>query len=416
MLISYFRLSWCFMSHFKERISLLRYPPFFTYTIAFLIAAIGNGMGYIAMSWVIVSAHTNVTAMTLLMASFWLPTVLLGPIAGVLSDRISRKNLITISNFLRAAIFIFFGIYLKYHETPDIVYFMMLCNGIAFTLFYSSAMAFVRELVPPKDLMNANSTIDIMYEVGNVAGMGCAGFVIAYTSAQNAILINGIAFLFTTLAIIAIPKKSLKYGGASQKQSIKLWKDFHDGLHYLRKHKKLLSIYTVQLLIFITFSTSPLLLLPFSKIILHANVKEFGIIEAWMSIGIITGGILMPWFSEIIGLFRTLTFFSFTLCISFLFFGYNTAISIAAFLYFLIGFSGAIWPLIITRAQNLTDINFQGRVQSTYNSLSGAFMLAFYIFISYISQHISIVYLYWIEVAITATAILFLIRSKQNYQ
>ena len=73
-----------------------------------------------------------------------------------------------------------------------------------------------------------------------------------------------------------------------------------------------------------------------------------------------------------------LLFFSIILCVIFAIFGFNRSISMAAMMYFFIGFSGAVWPLIITRAQMLTAHSFQGRVQSTFNSLSGAFMLIFY--------------------------------------
>ena len=172
---------------------------------------------------------------------------------------------------------------------------MMFCVGISFSAFFSSVYGFMRELVPAKDLMYANSMIDMIYETGNLIGMGSAGLLIAWTSTETAIFINGIAFLIATVTMIIIPKKVLIHGGKKSIQKIRIIKDFHDGLLYLWNRKKLMSIYTIQLLIFITYLTTPLLLVPFSKDILNATVEQFGIIEAFASIGIVIGGIFLPW-------------------------------------------------------------------------------------------------------------------------
>ncbi|EKD77657.1 MAG: major facilitator transporter [uncultured bacterium] len=403
------------MSHFKNRIDLLKNPPFFAYTVGFLFAAIGNGLGYIAMSWIVVTHHSDVAAMAILMACFWAPNVILSPMMGVLADRLSLKSIIFISNVARASVFIIFSFYLKHHFNVNTVYLMMICIGTSFSAFYSAALGFMRELVPENKLMYANSTIDIMYEAGNIIGMGSAGLLIAWTSNETAILLNGIAFIIATVSLFFIPKKALCHGGERIQQKIKMLQDYKDGLHYLLKRKKLLSIYLIQLLIFLTFLTTPLLLVPFSKTILKATVEQFGIIEACASIGIVIGGILMPWIAESAGFFRVLLFFSSVLCSTFIIFGYNHSITIAAGLYFIIGFSGAVWPLIITKAQSLTAIDFQGRVQSTFNSLSGVMMLIFYFSTGWIGTHFAVNHLYWIEVVITGLAILFLVKSDVEW-
>lgn len=335
---------------------------------------------------------------------------------GVMADQLSKKTIITLSNLLRACIFIGFSIYLKSHFNVTLVYIMMLCIGTAFSAFYATAFAFMRELVSEKDLMYANSTVDIVYEVGNVVGMGFAGLLIAWTSAETAILFNGITFLIATLSMICIPKKALCHGGKKEKKKIQLLADFKAGLSYLFQKQSLFVIYTIQMLILLTFLTAPLLLLPFSKTVLHSSVEQFGLIEGFASFGIIAGGLFMPWISERFGFIRTQLFFSVVLCITFLLFGYNHIIKLAMLLYFAIGFSGAIWPLIISKAQSLTDLKFQGRVQSTFNSLSGLTMLIFYFSMGAVSHYFGVARLYWIEVGITLLAIIFLWRSRSVFE
>lgn len=46
--------------------------------------------------------------------------------------------------------------------------------------------------------------------------------------------------------------------------------------------------------------------------------------------------------------------------------------------HFFIGFSFSSWALLTTLAQEITDLDYQGRVQSLFNSLSGAIIIFFY--------------------------------------
>lgn len=405
------------MSHLQRRIALLKQPPFFAYMLGFFFAAVGNGLGYIATSWLVVSVSTNkVAAMATLMACFWVPNVIVGPLMGVLADRLSRKYIIFVSNLFRGAVFIAASFYFKSHFKTIDAYLMMVGVGVAFSAFYASAFGFMRELVKTNDLMYANATVDVVYEAGNVIGMGIAGVLIAWTSAETAIFINGIAFLIATISVLVIPKKALCYGKAHEKRAIKIFADFKEGLMYLKTRKSLQVIYIIQLLILVTFLTTPLLLLPFSKTVLHTTVEQFGLIEAFGSIGIVIGGLFMPWFSEKYGLLRTILFFTVVLCITFALFGYNHGIKIAMLMYFATGFAGAVWPLIISKAQELTDLNFQGRVQSTFNSISGLVMVIFYFFVGFISKHIAVSDLYWIEFFITFLAVVFMLKSKKIMQ
>ncbi|EKD78002.1 MAG: hypothetical protein ACD_42C00090G0004 [uncultured bacterium] len=400
------------MSHFQRRVALFKNQAFTAYVLGQLFSAIGNGLGYIAMSWVVISKHNSVSAMAILMACFWGPSVFLGPLMGVLADRLSRKWIITISNACRAIIFIAFSFYLITHFHVSTVYALMLCIGISFSAFFSSVFAFMRELVAENNLMHAYVTIDIVYEIGNLAGMGLAGFLIAWTSPETVILMNGLTFLIAVLLMFFVPKAALCHGGPRTKQKIKVLQDFRDGLNYLAQNKKLIGVYTIQLLIFITYLSAPLLLLPFSQTILHASAKQFGMIEASASLGIVIGGLIVPWVSEQLGLFRTLMIFCSVLFLTFLYFGYNHSIPLAAIMYFMIGFSGAVWPLIITRAQSLTTLDFQGRVQSTFNSLSGAAMLIFYFGIGSVGKYIGVEHLYFAEVIIITVAIVLMIKMR----
>lgn len=400
------------MSHYKKRIALLKQRSFLAYALGLFFSALGNGLGYIALSWLVVSQHSSASAIAILMASFWAPNIVFGPLMGVLADRYSRKWIITLSNFARGAIFIGFSIYLIHYFSVTMIYSMMFFTGIAFSAFSATAFAFIRELVPEEDLVYANSTIDIAYEIGNVVGMSLAGLIIAVTSSEFAVFINGITFMIATVCLLFIPRKTPLPRARKSVPKMRIVQDFKDGINYIAAKRALMAIYILQLLIMVTFMTQPLLLVPFSKSVLHATVGQFGIIEMLFSSGIVVGGILIPWIADKCGFFRTILLLTIMLCLVYAVFGFNRSINLAEMMYFITGFAGSVWPLLISKSQNLTDLDFQGRVQSTFNSLSGLIMMIFYGSTGLIGKYFGVAHLYIIEVVITLIAILFLLKTR----
>lgn len=116
-----------------------------------------------------------------------------------------------------------------------------------------------------EDLLYANSTIDIAYEIGNVAGMGLTGAFIAWLSAPTTILMTGIIFIFSTLAVIRVQPHLQKT--RKKKTSYRfIIDDFTAGLGYLRINPKLIVIYSVQLLVLVSFMTAGVLLAPLLRV------------------------------------------------------------------------------------------------------------------------------------------------------
>lgn len=396
------------MSHFKKRLQMLSVPAFRNFVLGCFFNAVGNGMGYIAMTWMVLRGSHPVSETAILMICVWAPGIVIGPIAGVIIDRFSRKWIIVAVTLMRAVLFTSFGLSLHYHFSVTKIYMLGLLSGSIFTVYGPTATRFIREIVDQKDLLYANSAIDMMYEVGNIIGMGIVGFVIAWFSGPIAIILNGCFFTVSTTLVLFISKKHIHEYEPEEKASFNLIADFKTGLRYMLDNKLLLVIYSVQLLILVQFFVAPVLLAPFVKSVLHADVSKFGEIEAAMSIGIVVGGIFMPWAAEKLGLIETIMVMLIGLGVCFLLFSFNRMITIAEVLYFVIGFAAAVWPLVLTKAQELTDVKFQGRVQATFNSLMCLIILIIYLFIKVSSSYISIPHLYWLEIVFVLFAVILL--------
>jgi MFS family permease len=398
------------MSHFKDRIDLFKNKSFRNYVISCTMAMFGNGLTYIAMTWLLVRNNNQVAAVAILMTCFWLPTIVLGPMMGVVVDKFDRKKILQFCNLSRAIILSCFWLLFQ-GDPPDLaIYMLSLLTGCVLALYIPAAMTLVREVVDKKDLLYANASVDMAYEIGAVTGMGASGLIMALTSVHTTFLINAICYFFATITLCLVQSKQRK------PEHMSVWSDFVLGMRYLLNHPRLQVIYLIQMFFFVSYMTAPILLAPYARSVLHANAGEFGYIEASMSIGAVIGGIISPFLSEKIGFIKILVLET-TLCaLSFWAFGHNLYLPYAILWYFFIGFCFSAWPLLITAAQDQTEMAYQGRVQSVFNSLSGLLILLFYLLLTLVGDGFNIGDLYWIEVVLMLVSIVFLLvyRNKST--
>ena len=138
--------------------------------------------------------------------------------------------------------------------------------------------------------------------------------------------------------------------------------DFKSGMKYLYSNKQAQVVYFTQLFIYLIWMTVPVLLAPFAKNILHATSSEFGQIEATLTMGMVFGGILITYFAQKLGFKIIIAVSAFLLGVGLLLFSMVNTLLFALILYLLVGFSLGCWSLIMTKAQEVTDLDYQGRV------------------------------------------------------
>ncbi|RMX21044.1 MFS transporter [Legionella jordanis] len=362
---------------FKKQRHLFKNAAFRNFLLSCILAMFGNGLTYIVMVWALMQYDASVVSTAILMACFWLPNVVLGPFLGVLADRCNRKKLLTITVLLRAlCLFAFAVLTSKNYASAFAIYTLAAIIGTLLASYIPVAMAFVREIVSTEeDLLYANAMLDTAYEIGAVLGMGCAGFILASTSFAMCFLINGACYLFATLFILLI-RHEAKHSINPLQESF--FQQFVAGGRYIVSRVPVLFIYLVQGLFFICYMTAPVLLAPFAKSVLHSDVSQFGWLESMLSAGIIVGGFLSPWLATVFTLWRVVFAQVIIGIVSFYLFSHTQSTELAIFYHFFIGFSFSSWALLTTLAQELTDLKYQGRVQSLFNSLSGVVIVVFY--------------------------------------
>ena len=401
------------INELKTRYRLFFIQPFLYFALSGVLATLGNGLIYITVSWLAYEKMNSISGVALMMFCIWLPTILFGPFFGVCADKYNRKYLMIMSNIIRGLAVI--GFVMIYHTGLHTNIFVLAAILGVFVSFYMpAAVPMISTIVPEKDLMNANATIDMLYELGTIIGMGMSGFLILYLGIMNTLALGGFLFLLAGVFNWLMHCKSSDCYGMINKEKNSFIDDYVSSLKYLKNNAYLLGIYSIQTCIMILLMTVPILLLPYTKEILKVGADKFSILEAIFSVGVFIGCLISPILCRLIKIKGTLLLLMIGMAISLHIFSINENLYISYIFYFIIGFGLSSWGLSLTQAQILADKEFQGRLQSTFNSISGIGVLAIYLLITFRTDFLNIQEMYVFQSGIALCAILIILLVREN--
>ena len=389
------------------RVRLARNRGFALFTLSGLFATFGNGLVYITLSWYASTVWGAVSGVALMLFLIWTPSILLGPFCGALADRFNRKTLLIISNGVRglmivavAAISIISGDFFAFP--------LALVLGIFVSFYMPAALSLVKDLVLQEDLASANASVDMLYEIGTVAGLGFSGISIHWLGIDYTIMIGGVFFLLATLSNFAMPytRKTIP---SEAPYSLKLiLTDFLNAFPTLGERLHALRLFLFQVVFMVLLMTVPVVLPSFLREDLGLGSADYAIYEALFSIGVVIGNILSPACSRRFGDKWTLMALTAVLALTVFIFPILEDSALSKVVYFSIGFGMAGWAIILAKTQSLIDNQYQGFFQSIMYSLCGIIVLAIYVIMIIYGNYIKINFIYMIQSLIALLGIFIL--------
>ena len=216
----------------KPYLVLLRQRPHFRYLwLAQVISLAGDWFNTIA-AVIIVNRYTDSgLAVGGLFLARALPPFLAGPIAGVVADRFSRKTVLIATDLLRALIVLGF-LLVHSAETLWLVYALSAAQFVVSAFFEPARAAIVPSLVVQDELLTANTLGSITWSAMLMLGSALGGAVAGLFGAQAALIIDAISFLLSAAVTV---KVAAPHRGEARAAHSSGWRDFVDGLNYVRR-------------------------------------------------------------------------------------------------------------------------------------------------------------------------------------
>lgn len=181
--------------------SFLRYPKFRLLWISNLFFFCGVWTQTLVLGWLAYD-YTGSAFLLALFGAIRLAPMMLGPVAGVMSDRFHRPRLLMVAagwSFLAMAVVA------AAVTTGRMSYLGLLlgglCVGIAHSPSQPARATLVMDLVAPEDLSNANSLNSIVINMTQVLGPAAGGVLIGAVGAGGALWISSFWFLVSCLTL-----------------------------------------------------------------------------------------------------------------------------------------------------------------------------------------------------------------------
>lgn len=197
------------------------------------ISLSGSWMQTVAQSWLVLEITDSKAALGLVTMLQFLPITLFVLIAGVVADRVPKRDLILGTRVLA----MFQSVMLALLVATDQVelwhvYVLAVILGFSTAFEQPARQAFAVEMVGKEDLLNAVALNTGLFNGARVIGPSIAGVVIAVVGLEAAFFVNAISFLPVIWALLAVDMSALHLTEAKRDGPANPFRELGEGIAY----------------------------------------------------------------------------------------------------------------------------------------------------------------------------------------
>lgn len=165
------------------------------------ISTLGDGMAFVALSWLVLSRPGGTAQLGLLGICYTAPVLLGGVAIGPLLDRFDKRAVLIVDSLLRAVAVASIPVTAALDAMPGWLPFAVAgCYGLLKMVPLAGFPAAIPQLVDEDDLDPANALESLSFSVAGVLGPATAGLLITQIGAANVLLVDSASFLLFALA------------------------------------------------------------------------------------------------------------------------------------------------------------------------------------------------------------------------
>ena len=253
------------------------------------VETMGNSLTSIAASIYVFRETNSALSVGLMLMATAAPSLLVGLFAGVFVDRYDRRKIMISADMLRAILVALIPVLVPL-SVVWLYVIVMLISAIG-QFFDPAHESILPEVASDEELAAANSLIAISSFGSTAIGFAAGGLIAAAANLDWAFYFNALTFLFSAVCVFLIRIKPIQ---AEEDTSVAVVvENLRAGVRQLFNTPVLRSLFSVQVVVLISFGLSNTLLLPFALTALKATEFEYGLQEGLTSIGFVVASLLM---------------------------------------------------------------------------------------------------------------------------
>jgi MFS family permease len=230
--------------------------------------------------------------------------VLAGPIAGVLLDRLNRKQVMIASDLIRGVVAL--GFILCLHR-PEIwlIYLFSALLMFASPFFTSGRSAILPTIASKEELHTANSLTQTTQWTTITIGTFAAGVSVMKFGYEWAFVLNSLSFLFSAACISRLHVKGDAFqprkAALTEAEVARPWHEYVEGLRYMRANPLILGIALVGVGWATGGGAAQILFSLFGEIVFNRGPAGIGEVWGCAGLGLLFGGAFAHWLGARIG-------------------------------------------------------------------------------------------------------------------
>ncbi|MGB5156619.1 MAG: MFS transporter [Desulfobacterales bacterium] len=343
----------------------LKHKNYRLFFIGQSISLIGTWIQRIAISWLVYKLTNSVFLLGVVGFADQIPTFLLSPLAGVLTDRLNRYHIIIVTQILAAiqalilTCIYFYGIIDIWH-----IIFLSVFLGSINAFDIPARHSLLVEMIEKKeDLGNAIALNSSMFNSARLLGPSIAGILIAATGEGACFLINALSYIVVIASILKmkiVPR-------IINKKNTHVLTEIKEGFSYTFGFRPIKFVILLFGLVGLMGMPYSVLLPVYAKEILKGGSHTYGFLMGASGLGALAGALYLASKNSIHGLLKIVPWSAGIFGIGLIIFSLSRYSLLSMVLMVLIGF-GMMLQLASsnTLLQTIVDDDKRGRVLSIY--------------------------------------------------
>ena len=352
-------------THLQRVFKAFQYRDFRLMFIGACISSVGTWMQNLAQAWLVLDISKSPFYLGLDAFLAGIPVFLLSILGGVVADRVERRRVLLISQYIQMASAFILTLLLLFHVVRiwEILALSFVC-GTAQSFGGPAYSALIPTLVKKEDMPNAIALNSIQFNLARVLGPAIGGVVLARLGSVWCFGLNGLSFLAPVISLTILTTRYLPAKtGESMISSLK------QGFGFIRRQG------AMEALIFLAFIMTALgfpmmTFLPwFARTTFQGGPFTLTLFMCASGVGAVAGSLLVAWMGNAQHKGRIALMSLVWLGIGISVFALSTNLLLSCIVLFLTGIGlMTVFANVNSLVQLITPNEMRGRVMSVYNS------------------------------------------------
>ena len=343
----------------------LRHRNYRLFLAGQIVSTIGTWMQTVALPWLALELTHNGFLVGLVLASQFLPVLLLTPFAGEIADRVSKRTvLLCTQTAFVVPPFVLFLLTLTGHAQYWMVIVAAIVTGTINALDVPTRQSFQVDMVGKEDLLNAIALNSSVFNASAVIGPSIAGILIALVGVPICFLLNSVSYIAAIAALLLM--RNLP---AVVRRSVEepLRTRLAEGARYARA-QPVVGMLLILVATFSLFAMNRTTLMPlFADQVLHVGAHGFGFLLASMGCGSLVGALTLAFFPRLGAEARRQVWMAGIWVAALLAFSISRIFAVSLVTLFIAGYCQISFVAAAnSRIQTLTPDHLRGRVMALY--------------------------------------------------